>query len=109
MTTRLCPIATVHAPLEETWDLLVNPESYALWWDARTRSVIPSGRAHHAQRIEAESRALGSSWEIAITVDEVDEARHNLRLTTRLPLGITVYNSITCTALGPADCRVSFG
>jgi uncharacterized protein YndB with AHSA1/START domain len=109
MTTSLCPIATVNAALERTWNLLVNPESYALWWDARTRAIIPPGPARPGQRIQAESGAFGRRWDVTITVEAVDEARHNLRLTTRLPLGITVYNSITCTLLDPASCRISFG
>jgi len=109
MTTSLCPIATVNAPLERLWGLLSDPAGYALWWDARTRSIIPPGPARPGQRVQADSRALGRRWDVTVTVEAVDEARHNLRLTTRLPLGITVYNSITCTPLGPTACRISFG
>lgn len=109
MTIRLCPIATVNAPLERVWGLLSNPEGYATWWDARTRSITPPGLALPGQRIEAESRALGRRWEVAITVEAVDEPGHTLRLTTRLPLRIMVYNFITCTALDPSTCRISFG
>jgi hypothetical protein len=59
--------------------------------------------------VEADTPALGRRWDIAVTVEAVDEAAHNIRLTTRLPLGITVYNSITCTALDQSSCRIGFG
>jgi uncharacterized protein YndB with AHSA1/START domain len=109
MTTSLCPIATVNAPVERAWSLLADPAGYAAWWDAHTRAVLPPGPARPGQRVEADSRALGRSWDVTVIVQAVDEARHNLKLTTRLPLGITVYNSITCTPLDPSTCRVSFG
>ena len=109
MTASLCPIASVNAPLERAWGLLVRPEGYAAWWDARTRSITPPGPVRPGQCIQAESRALGRRWDLTITVEAVDETAHNLRLITRLPLGIAVYNSITCSEQGPTTCRISFG
>jgi len=109
MTTSVCPIATVRAPAERAWSFLADPSRYAMWWDAHNRSIIPAGPAQPGQRVEADTRALGKRWVVTITVEAVDEAQGAIRLTTRLPLGITVFNAITCTALDPATCRISFG
>jgi hypothetical protein len=109
MTTSLCPIAIVNAPAERVWSLLADPSRYALWWDASTRSITPPGPAQRGQRVEVDSRAIGRRWNLTVTVEEVDAIRGAIRLTTKLPLGITVFNSIPCTALDPATCRITFG
>jgi len=46
---------------------------------------------------------------VHITVTGVDAAKHAIDLTTRLPLGITVYNHITVAPLEGGAGRVSFG
>jgi ligand-binding SRPBCC domain-containing protein len=104
-----CPVAAVHAPVERVWDLLSQPTNYAQWWDAQTRAITPAGSAQSGQRIEAWTTALGRQWNVNITVERVDHVRRVIELTTRLPLGITVRNHITCVPLDAATCRVSFG
>ena len=104
-----CPITIVNAPVEKIWKMLSEPESYALWWDAQTRSVEPPGAAVPGQVIYAQTRAQGVSWKVTIRVEAVDAARQRLDLTTRLPLGITVHNHIACTPVGESACQVSFG
>jgi hypothetical protein len=42
-------------------------------------------------------------------VEAVNGAAYELVLTTKLPLGITVHNHITCTAVEGGDTRVGFG
>ena len=91
-----CPLATIQAPVEGVWRLLSDPASYATWWDAQTRSIIPEGPAQVGQEIYAQSRGLGKQWDVRIRVEMVDEAHHQIALITRLPLGITVYNHIAC-------------
>ena len=59
--------------------------------------------------IYAQARALGRQWDVRIRVEMVDKARHQIALTTLLPLGITVHNHIACSPLDPAACRVTFG
>lgn len=108
----ICPIATVHAPLDQVWGLLSNPDRYASWWDATTPwtfSISPEGPATPGQNIIARTKALGKEWYVLIQVEDVDTARHTLQLTTDFPLGITVHNHIVCTALDATSCRVSFG
>jgi hypothetical protein len=109
MSFSTCPIATLNAPAERVWSLLSEPASYALWWDAQTRSITPEGSARPGQRIHAQSKALGQWWDVNIIVESMDEAHRQIHLTTRLPFGITVHNHITVTSLGQAACRVAFG
>jgi ligand-binding SRPBCC domain-containing protein len=99
----------VRAPAEKVWALLSEPASYALWWEAETRTIVPAGPARPGQQITAQTRALGKRWDVHITVEAVDAARRAIDLTTRLPFGITVRNHITASALEGGACRVSFG
>jgi hypothetical protein len=105
----ICPIATIDAPLERVWYFLSEPANYALWWDADTRSILPAGSAHPGQKIIAKSSALGRQWEVNILVEGVEEVKHQLLLKTMLPLGITVFNHITCTSINSAATQVTFG
>jgi|SRR5579871_127070 hypothetical protein len=109
MTVSACPIATVAAPLERVWAILMSPESYSTWWDATTEHIEPPGRATPGQVISASSRALGRRWPVTTTVNAIDHERHALDLTTTLPLGITVHNHILCQPLDGMSCRITFG
>ena len=112
MSVSVCPLAIIHAPVEHVWSFLSEPTNYALWWDAQTRwsfSIVPEGPASPGQKIYAQTTALGKYWNVNVMVEEVDEAKHQIHLTTILPFGITVHNHITCIPLDHANCRVSFG
>jgi hypothetical protein len=109
MSVSVCPIANIEAPLEKVWSFLSEPENYALWWDAQTRSISPAGHAIPGQKINAQSTAFGKRWNVNILVEGLDEKRHQIHLKTMLPLGITVFNHITCTPLKNAVTQVSFG
>jgi len=104
-----CPIATIDAPVERVWQLLADPVRYADWWDAQTRSIIPEGPARPGQQILAQASAFGKWWDVHISVQAVTPEKRQLDLLTRLPLGITVYNHISCTPLDEQHTRVSFG
>jgi uncharacterized protein YndB with AHSA1/START domain len=109
VSVSLCPIATIQAPAPQVWQFLAEPKQYGRWWDARTLSIVPTGPAQAGQHIEAQTRALGRGWAVHIVVERVDETQRQLELTTRLPLGITVYNHITCAPVDNVTCRVTFG
>ena len=109
MSVFICPIANIEAPLERVWSFLSTPANYALWWDAQTQEINPAGPAHPGQKIRAQTSALGKQWEVNILVEGVDEQKHQLHLKTMLPLGITVFNYITCTALNNTAIQVTFG
>ena len=34
MSLNGCPVATVQVPVEQAWEMLAEPNNYALWWDA---------------------------------------------------------------------------
>ena len=109
MSVSVCPIAVIDASLERVWSFLSEPENYALW-DARTRSISPAGHAVPGQVIRARTTALGKGWDVNILVEGLEEDRHQLHLKTMLPLGITVFNHITCTPVSSnAATQVSFG
>ena len=109
MALNVCPIATVNAPAERVWRLLAEPARYADWWEAETLAIEPPGPAQAGQRIEAQTRARGRALPVRIRVEAVDTTRRQLKLTTRLPFGITVLNTITCAALADGRASVSFG
>ena len=89
MSLRVCPIANVRAPVRKVWTVLTQPANYALWWDARTRSIVPMGEAESGQRIHAQSVAFGIPWNVDVLVEQVDVSRHTLDLMTTIPFGIT--------------------
>ena len=105
MTISTCPIATINAPIERVWEFLAEPANYDLWWEAKTRSIVPEGRAHAGQRVHAKA----GGFNILLAVDAVDESKHKIDFTTKLPFGITGFNHLTCTALPNSTTQVSFG
>ncbi len=109
MTLAVCPVATVNAPLDTVWGLLSEPDSFSLWWEAHTKRIDPPGPAQPGQIVYATVGALGLTGKITVRVDAIDAPKHQLHLTTRLPLGITVYSHITCTPVGPDATFISFG
>lgn len=109
MTVSVCPTASVNASAEQVWRLLSDPARYSLWWDATTQSILPAGPATPGQLIHAHSQALGKKWAVRIKVEAVEHGQRQLKLTTMLPFGITVYNQITCTPIDSEHCRVVFG
>lgn len=109
MSLSTCPIATIDAPADRVWHLLANPVRYAEWWDAQTRSIVPEGPAQPGQHIFAQAIALGKRWDVHISVQSVAPEKRQLDLLTRLPVGVTVYNHISCAPLDEQHTRVSFG
>ena len=109
MSFRACPIATIDAPADRVWRLLADPVRYADWWDAETCSITPEGPAQPGQQIVAQTVALGKRWDVQITVQAITPEKRQLDLLTRLPLGITIYNRITCATFDEQHTRVSFG
>ena len=109
MSISTCPMATIDAPVERVWRLLVEPVRYDEWWDAQTVSIIPRGPAQPGQQIVARTVGLGARWNVHITVQAVMPEKQQITLRTRLPLGVTVQNHITCVSIDDDHTRVSFG
>jgi uncharacterized protein YndB with AHSA1/START domain len=96
----VCPTAVVAAPVESVWELLADPASYDVWWDARTVRIAPEGMAAPGQVVYATTSGFGKTWDVTLRVAAVDPARHQLHLRIALPLGV---------ALDATSCRVAFG
>jgi ligand-binding SRPBCC domain-containing protein len=109
MAFSACPIAIVQAPAERVWELLSEPANYDQWWELQTRAITPAGPAQPGQRIEARGIGLGRPFKVNIAVEDIDNAKRVIDLTTRLPFGITAHNHIACVPLDATTCRVSFG
>ncbi len=105
MSVSTCPIAVINAPIERVWELLAEPANYDLWWDAKTRSIVPEGRAHAGQKVFAKA----GGFNIFLTIDGVDEFKHQIHYTSKFPFGITGFNHLTCTTLPNSTTQVSFG
>ena len=74
-----------------------------------TTRIDPEGPAAPGQTVHAWTSALGRRWAVSLQIEAVAPEGHQIRLRTQLPLGVSVVNQISCTALGPSSCRVQFG
>ena len=92
MSLSTCPIDVVNAPVEKVWELLAEPENYDLWWEAKTRSIVPAGRAQAGQRVHAKA----GGFNIFLMVDGVDESKHQIDFTTKFPFGNKVVHNSYC-------------
>ena len=109
MPVSVCPAAIVAAPVEDVWELLAQPSRYEEWADAHIERVEPEGPAVEGQKIYAISSAFGKRWQVHFVVKKINLARHQIQFDTLLPLGIVAHNTITCTAIDAASCRVQYG
>jgi hypothetical protein len=76
MSVSVCPVATIAAPVERVWALLVDPARYGLWADDTVQSVEPPGPAEPGQNVTVSAPALGKRWQVTLAIDRVDVARH---------------------------------
>lgn len=107
MTLRVNPIAYVRVPAEKVWDLLVEPANYCRWLEAHLHSVDPPGRVQAGQTLRAQVSTLGIPWELRMIVEDVEESHRGLHVMTLLPLGISIFDHITCVPLDDSSCQVS--
>ena len=107
-TISVCPVAEIAAPLDEVWSLLVDPGKLDLWWGAKLQRVHPVGTMVPGQLIDAAPHGF-KKFHVGLSVKEVNQPQHRLRLVASLPLGITDLATISCMSLDANRCRVSFG
>jgi hypothetical protein len=107
-TYTACPTGIVDAPIDVVWKLLTNISGWGSFFDVRVKTVEPPGAAAQGQRMLGESGPrwlnLGVSFEYTL----IDEPHHALELDVRLPLGITVHESLDCVPLDGSRCRVNY-
>ncbi len=109
MAVETCPADLVNAPIDKVWALLAHPSEYDRWWDAHTNRIDPEGPVSPGQTISAWAMGLGRRWMVSLQIEAVVPEKYQIRLRSKLPLGIIGVNQITCTAIGPSSCRVQFG
>ena len=109
MVVSVCPAANVVAPVEDVWELLVQPSNYDRWADAHLERSVPEGPAVPGQISYATSKALGKQWDVTFVVKSINPDRHQLEFDVTLPFGIINHVTITCTPVDAVSCQVQYG
>jgi hypothetical protein len=104
----VCPTAVVEAPVETVWQLLTYFAGWGDFYDVRVLSVEPPGPAVVGQRMRGESGPRWLRLGICFEHTLVDNAHHKLEFEGRLPLGLTVHESLDCVPLDSQRCRVNY-
>jgi hypothetical protein len=109
MTLNVCPADTVQAPVDQVWDLLMEPTGYGRFWDLTVERVEPEGFARVGQKIIGWTKALGKRWRIVGDIHEVDPVRHHILFRMSLPLGLVSDNRIMCAPIDARSCSLRYG
>jgi len=109
MVVSVCPAANVVDPVEDVWELLVQPSNYDRWADAHLERSVPEGPAVPGQISYATSKALGKQWDVTFVVKSINPDRHQLEFDVTLPFGIIDHVTITCTPVDAVSCQVQYG
>jgi hypothetical protein len=82
------------------------PGKWSNVFDVRILSVEPPGRAVVGQIISGET----GPWHLTIKLRfvKIDAVKCCLGLDVQLPFGLTVREQLSCTRLGPDQCRVTY-
>lgn len=103
-----CPTALVNAPSDIVWQLLTDPAGWTDFFDIRITRIDPPGPAAVGQKIYGESGPRILRLGVTLEYTDIDAARRTIGLNIRLPLGITVREDLSCTAVSRAQCRVNY-
>ena len=109
MTVTVCPAATINAPIERVWQLLMDPRKWTDWSTARMEAARPDGPLHAGQQLHFSSRAFGARWRAVTTVISVEVERHTLDVDVSVPFGIVNHEHITLISLPDGKTHVQFG
>jgi len=103
-----CPTALIEAPIGVVWGLLTYPAEWGSSYDIRVLRVEPPGPMVPGQRLVG---VTGPRWlHLAVSFEYklIDELHHKLEFDGRLPLGITVSESLDCAPITTDRCRVNY-
>lgn len=103
-----CPTDIIAAPLDIVWKILTDPAGWDRFYDLRVHHVDPPGPAASGQRLIGESGPRWLRLGIMFAFTRIDAIRHEMEFDGRLPLGITVHESLNCVALDAERCRVNY-
>jgi ligand-binding SRPBCC domain-containing protein len=91
----VCPAATGKAPPDRFWAILMRPEAYEEWTDARFISSEPPGPVRPGVVINMKARAFGREWPVRLDVTGMDTNRRWIDVIARLPFGVDNYEHLT--------------
>lgn len=103
-----CPTGLVNAPIDVVWKLLMDPAGWTAFFDIRVTRTVPPGPAVVGQRILGESGPRILRLAVTLEYTEIDAARRTIGLIVQLPLGLTVRENLSCSAVGDTQCRVNY-
>jgi hypothetical protein len=103
-----CPTGLVNAPIDVVWNLLTDPAGWPSFFDIRVIHIVPPGRAVVGQRICGESGPKIFHLAVTFEYTEIDASRRTIGLNIQLPLGITVRENLSCSAVDDRQCRVNY-
>ncbi len=109
MGLNVCPAAIVAAPVDTVWELLADPLRYSEWSDGHVESVVPEGLISVGQSFYVISKALGRTWSVSMSVEKVNEQKHQLGIYVVFPLGLQLRQHTSCTPIDANSCRVQYG
>jgi uncharacterized protein YndB with AHSA1/START domain len=109
MTVTVCPAATINAPIERVWQLLMDPRKWTDWSTGRLEAARPDGRLHAGQQLHFSARAFGKRWHAVTTVTSVAVERHSLELDVSVPFGIVNHEHLSLVRLPDDRTYVRFG
>jgi ligand-binding SRPBCC domain-containing protein len=109
MTLTICPAATINAPIERVWSLLMDPRKWTDWSTARLEAAKPDGPLQAGQRLYFSSRAFGRRWHAVTTVTSVAAERHSLDVDVSVPFGIVNHEHLSLLSLPDRRTHVQFG
>jgi hypothetical protein len=108
MKTTSCPTSLVDAPIGVVWTLLTDPARWAEFFDIRISHIDPSGSAVVGQRIYAASGPRFLHLGVMLEYTNINASRGTIELTVTLPLGITVRENLSCSAVSDTQCQVNY-
>jgi ligand-binding SRPBCC domain-containing protein len=109
MTVTVCPAATINAPIERVWQLLMDPRKWTEWSTGRLEAARPDGPLHAGQQLHFSSRAFGRRWHAVTTVTSVEVQRHSLDVEVSVPFGIVNNEHLSVVSLPDGRTHVQFG
>jgi hypothetical protein len=108
VTNPSCPTALVNAPIDVVRKALTEPARWTEFLDIRVTRIDPPGPAVVGQRISGESGPRFLRLIVALEYTEIDAARRTIGLNVQLPLGVTVREDLSCSAVSDTQCRVNY-
>jgi len=109
MTVTVCPAATINAPIERVWSLLMDPTKWTDWSTARLEAAAPNGPLHAGQQLHFSSRAFGRRWHAVTTVRSIAVERHSVDVDVSVPFGIINHEHLSLVSLPDRRTHVQFG